>query len=98
MSNYPASLDDATTLPTTRVDATVQASNHASDHDNLAGATRALEAKVGVGSSTPVNVGDVLTVTSSGASAFQPPATSGTTPGTSYLTELFGMLNRESIP
>lgn len=45
---YPTALDTATQLPTTRVDATAQVTNHASDHDTLAGAVLALEAQIGI--------------------------------------------------
>lgn len=59
-TNYPAALDDGTTLPTTRVDSTPILTSHPADHDNAAAAIQAVEAKIGIGTSTPAN-GLVLT-------------------------------------
>jgi hypothetical protein len=50
--NYPATLDTTAELPNNRADATVSATNHPEDHNDLANAVLALEAKVGVDSST----------------------------------------------
>ena len=50
--NYPTTLDTTTELPNNRADATVSATSHPEDHNDLANAVLALEAKVGVDSST----------------------------------------------
>lgn len=91
-TNFPGSLDTTTQLPTNRADGTALATNHAADHDNADAAIVAVETKVGSGASVPTNIGDVLTVTAAGATSFAP-AASGT-----YQTELFGILDRTSIP
>ncbi len=50
--NYPTSLDTTTELPTNRADSTPAATNHAEDHNDLALAVLALEAKVGIDNSS----------------------------------------------
>ena len=50
--NFPVSLDTTTELPNNRADATLAATNHPEDHNDLANAVLALEAKVGADSST----------------------------------------------
>ena len=50
--NYPTSLDTTTELPTNRADSTPSATNHAEDHNDLALAVMALEAKVGIDNSS----------------------------------------------
>lgn len=50
-TNYPGSLDDETTLPTATIVDGVTI-NHDIHHPSIHGATRALEAKFGIGSST----------------------------------------------
>jgi len=50
--NYPTTLDTTTELPNNRADATVSATSHPEDHNDLANAVLALEAKVGVDRST----------------------------------------------
>lgn len=49
--NFPTSLDTTTELPNNRADATLAATNHPEDHNDLANAVLALEAKVGADSS-----------------------------------------------
>lgn len=71
MANYPASLDTSSNLPTTFVDATAQAVVHAAVHDLEDGAIAAVEAKLGVGASLPTTIGQVLTVTGVGSTAYQ---------------------------
>lgn len=46
-TNYPAALDTTTQLPNTRADATVTATNHITDHNNLSDAVRAVEGELG---------------------------------------------------
>lgn len=71
---YPASLDDLTNplASDPRV-------GHAALHGSVNDAIEALEAKVGTGASTPATIGDVLTVTGPGATAWQTPAAGGGT-------------------
>jgi hypothetical protein len=78
-TNFPSTIDTTTTLPTWDGSGTLAApggSNsaltHSGAHTNGDDSIRAVEAKVGQGSSTPTNVGDFLTVTAAGASAWQP--------------------------
>jgi hypothetical protein len=78
-TNFPSTVDTTTTLPTWDGTGTLAApggSNsaltHSGAHTNGDDAVRAVEAKIGQGSSTPTNVGDFLTVTAAGASAWQP--------------------------
>jgi hypothetical protein len=78
-TNFPSTVDTTTTLPTWDGTGTLAApggSNsaltHSGTHTNGDDAVRAVEAKVGQGASTPTNIGDVLTVTAAGASAWQP--------------------------
>jgi hypothetical protein len=49
--NFPTSLDTTDEIPNSRSNATVMAGNHPEDHNDLADAILALEAKVGVNSS-----------------------------------------------
>lgn len=94
-TNYPAAFDDGTTLPTTRVDSTTALTSHPADHDNAAGAILAIEAKLGTGSSAPIN-GQVLTGgATAGTSSWATPATgTGTSPhlGTGTDTPTWGMV------
>lgn len=50
---------------------------HAALHGAVNDAIEALEAKVGTGASTPATIGDVLTVTGTGATAWQTPSAGG---------------------
>jgi hypothetical protein len=45
---YPTALVTTSDLPTSRVDATAQATNHAQDHDQLALEVIAIEAELGI--------------------------------------------------
>jgi hypothetical protein len=47
-TNFPTSLDTTTEIPNSRSNATVMAGNHPEDHNDLADAVLALEAKVGI--------------------------------------------------
>lgn len=46
-TNYPGALDTTTQLPNARADNTTAATNHASDHNNLSDAVRAIETELG---------------------------------------------------
>lgn len=76
--NYPGSLDNGSSLVNTRASGNTIT---ASDHNDLANATIAVETKIGAGSSTPTTTGNVLTVTSAGQTAWATPTGGG---GTSY--------------
>ncbi len=67
---YPASLD---TLTNPSAVDTLASAPHDEQHANANDAIEAIETKLGTGASTPTNVGDVLTVTGSGATAYQAP-------------------------
>lgn len=67
MPNFPSSLDNSTSLQTTR--ATGDAIP-ASDHNDLGAATIAVETKLGSGASVPTTTGDVLKVTGAGTTAY----------------------------
>lgn len=80
-TNFPTTLNTTSTEPTWDGSGTLAApggSNsalaHASTHTNHSDAIRAIEAKVGVGASTPTTVGDVLQVTAAGATAYGIPS------------------------
>ena len=78
-SNVPTSLDGNTTgstlpttiLPTTELDATNFL--HDDMHVNVNDASVAVQTKMGIGSSNPTTVGDVLTCTVSGTTLWQAP-------------------------
>lgn len=59
-TSFPGSLDDSTDLPSDRLNNTAQLNSHVSDHNNLADAVLALEAKVGVNSSAVTSSLDYL--------------------------------------
>lgn len=59
-TNFPSALDDSTALPSTRLNSTTSLDSHASDHNNLADAVLALEAKVGANSSAVTTSLDYL--------------------------------------
>jgi hypothetical protein len=72
--NFPGSLDSGANLFNTRNTAdTIPAS----DHNDLANVAIAVETKLGYTASTPTTVGNVLTVTAAGQSAWQAPAGGG---------------------
>ena len=58
--NYPAALDTTTELPTSRVNSTPSADSHPEDHNDLASAVIAIEAKVGIDSSAVATSIDYL--------------------------------------
>lgn len=75
-TNFPTSIDDNTTLKSNHATGeTVTAAND----NNTSDAIKAVETKLGTGSSTPTTAGHVLTVTGAGATAFQAPASSALT-------------------
>lgn len=64
-TNFPASLDTSTELPSNRTNNTAQLDSHPSDHNNLADAVIALETKVGVNSSAVTSTIDYKLTNSS---------------------------------
>jgi hypothetical protein len=68
-TNFPTSADDATTLPNPSATDKTNSPDHASLHGNGNDAIKALEAKLGAGSSTPAN-NTFLIGNGSGTSAF----------------------------
>lgn len=69
--DYPASLD---TLTNPGASDTLDSPSHSGQHATANDILEALEVKVGTGASVPTNVGDVLTVTGAGATAYQAPS------------------------
>ena len=69
---------------------------HALLHSDVNDAVEALAAKVGIGNDTPTSVGDVLTVTSSGVTAWSAPSGGGT-PGVDYPTPAIVTLSSADI-
>lgn len=67
--NFPASLDDAITLPDPSTSSNVNNPSHAGLHDNENAAIIAVETKIGTGSSTPTS-GKVLRATGTGTSTW----------------------------
>jgi hypothetical protein len=89
VTNYPASLDSTTNLPDTTGKNQDDGSGdnnaiHSNLHDTTSTAVIAVETKVGSGSSVPTTTGHVLTVTGSGASAWQ--AAGAGTPSSTVVT------------
>jgi hypothetical protein len=68
-SNYPGSLDNGTTLPDPSSSSTTNSPSHSSMHSNENAAIKAVEAKLGIGSSTPI-ANSLLTGTGTGTSAW----------------------------
>lgn len=68
MANFPTSLDS---LANPTGANTLDSPPHATQHTDANDILEALEAKVGIGASTPTTVGHVLTVTGAGATAYQ---------------------------
>jgi len=82
-ANYPTSLDDNSTLPSDiAADDTTAGVPHNSVHNNADAAIRALEAKVGIGASTPPGGNKVLTSTSNGVTSWETPTGGGGGSGT----------------
>ena len=67
-NNFPSSANNGTSLANNR---TTGQAIPPSDHNDLADAQVAVEAKLGIGTSAPTTVGQVLTVTGAGSSAWQ---------------------------
>lgn len=76
MSNYPNSLDTTTNLPDNYVTGDPFPASVANAYSD---GVIAIETKLGTGASTPATAGDVLTTTTSGASAWQTPPTASFT-------------------
>lgn len=68
-TNFPASLDDGTSLPNPGSNAFTNAPSHAGQHDIINDATKAIQAKIGIGASTPTS-GKVFRGTGTGTSAW----------------------------
>lgn len=66
-TNYPISLDDGTSLPNPASGDAPNSPSHSSIHSTVNDATKALQAKVGIGSATPV-ASRLLTGTGTGTS------------------------------
>src|SRR5688572_26741461 len=78
-TNYPASLDDTTSLPRPNDETLMDDAGFEGDViiDNLSDAVTAVETKVGTGASTP-SAGKMLRGTAAGTSAWQnPPGSHG---------------------
>lgn len=67
MVNFPTSLD----VLTNPAGGTALAGSHAAQHGAANDILEALEAKLGIGASTPTTVGDILTVIASGQTAYR---------------------------
>lgn len=68
-TNFPASLDDGTTLPDPSSGQFLNSPSHSSQHGNENGAVKAVEAKLGIGATTP-SANTFLRGTGTGASAW----------------------------
>ena len=68
-TNFPASLDNNTTLPNPGSGNATNNPSHAGQHDNENDAIKAIQAKVGIGASTPT-AGKVFRATSTGVSGW----------------------------
>jgi hypothetical protein len=80
-TNFPASTDDGTTLPNPSGSSTQNSPDHAGLHSNENDAIRALETKLGTGTSTP-SLNTLLIGTGSGTSAFSKASPNGGIVGT----------------
>lgn len=69
-TKFPTAVDDGTSLPDPSAGNNTNSPSHASLHDNTNGAIKAIETKLGTGSSTPA-ANTILFGTGSGTSAFQ---------------------------
>lgn len=68
-TNFPGSLDDNTNLPNPGTGSFTNNPSHAGQHDNENDAIKAIEAKIGIGASTPTS-GKVFRGTSAGVSSW----------------------------
>lgn len=71
MPNYPGSLDDTSSLPDPGSGSAPNNPGHAELHTEENAILRSLEGKLGIGSSTPGNAGQVLLSTGGGGSSWQ---------------------------
>lgn len=76
-TNFPGALDDGTTLPDPGAASYTNNPSHLGLHGNENAAIKALEAKVGIGASTPPGGGYIFTSSSTGASSWQPAPAAG---------------------
>lgn len=79
-TNYPISLDDGTSLPNPASGDAPNSPSHSSIHSTVNDATKALQAKVGIGSATPV-ASRLLTGTGTGTSDWSKVSPTGTIVG-----------------
>ncbi|MDE2103436.1 MAG: tail fiber protein [Patescibacteria group bacterium] len=80
--NYPTSLDDTSSLPDPNSGSAPNSPGHAELHTEENAILRSLESKLGIGSSTPGNAGQILISTGGGGSAWSTmPAPSGNAGG-----------------
>lgn len=70
-TNFPTSKDDNTTLPNPTSGSYTNSPSHAGLHDNANDAIKAIETKLGTGSSTPGGSGQLFVSNSAGVSAWQ---------------------------
>jgi len=80
-TNFPASLDDGTSLPNPDGTSTMVSPDHGGLHSNENDAIKALQAKVGTGASTATS-GKLLRGTGAGVTAWDKDAPTGTIVGT----------------
>jgi hypothetical protein len=76
-SNFPGALDDSTSLPDPGAASYTNNPSHLGLHGNENAAIKALEAKVGIGASTPPGGGYIFTSSSNGTSSWQPAPAAG---------------------
>lgn len=69
-TNYPGALDNGTNMPNPGSGSFTNAPSHALQHDNANDAIKAIEAKVGIGASTPGGSNQILISTSSGTTSW----------------------------
>lgn len=86
-TNFPASLDDGTTLPNPTSGSAPNSPSHSNLHSTANDAVKALEAKVGTGASTPTN-NTFLTGNGTGTSVWSKVVPTGTVVGTSDIQTL----------
>jgi hypothetical protein len=70
-TNFPTSADDSTSLPDPTASSYTNAPSHAGLHANANAAIKAIEAKIGIGASTPPGGGYIFTSSSNGTSSWQ---------------------------
>jgi microcystin-dependent protein len=94
-TNYPGALDNGTNMPNPGSGSFTNSPSHATQHDNANDAIKALEAKVGIGASTPGGSNQVLISTSSGTTSWgaNAPAWGAITGTLSNQTDLQTALN-----